>query len=250
MKISAVVITHNEENNILACLESIRWVDEIIVLDTHSTDKTVELARAFGAKVYQETAWDGFGPQKNKAIQYANGDWILSIDADERITPKLAKEISEQIKNHSEVEGILVPRLSSYCGKFLKHGGWWPDYVLRLCRKGRGVFSDNLVHEKLLVSGATIKLKNHIIHYSFENFEQVLGKIDKYSSLGARQLVLRGKTYGLGAALLHALSTFLKTYLLKAGFLDGQYGLMLAISNAEGTYYKYLKVMLLQKSDK
>ena len=250
MKISAVIITLNEEKNLPKCLESLNWVDEIIIVDSNSFDNTVSIGRLAGAKVYEREHWTGFGDQKNKAIKYATGDWIFSIDADERATPELAHEIKEVISSGLTVSGLMMPRSSSYCGQIMRYGGWWPDYVLRCFQKGAGTFSNDLVHEKLLVNGPIRKLKNPIRHQSFDNLEQVLEKINKYSSLGAKQLASQGKQHGLAAALIHGVNAFLKTYIVKAGFLDGRRGLMLAISNAEGTYYKYVKLMLMQNNKK
>jgi len=241
--ISAIIITKNEAANIRACLESIRWVDEIIVVDSGSSDETVEICRTFTKHVYVHP-WQGFGPQKNLALGYAGKDWILSIDADERVSERLREEILAAVAG-SENDGFAIPRLSSYCGRFIHHSGWRPDYVLRLFRRAKGRFSDDIVHEQVLVDGTVGKLSADLVHYSFRSVEQVLDIINRYSTLGAEQMYRQGKRSGLGKAISHGLAAFLTTYLLKAGFLDGREGLMLAVSNAEGTYYKYLKLMRL-----
>jgi len=246
VRISVVIITLNEEKNIAQCLDSVNWADEVIVFDSDSVDRTVEIARSYGATVHVESKWYGFGVQKNKATELAQGDWILSLDADERVSENLADEIKNVTSNSEDLAGIEIPRLSSYCGRFMRYGGWWPDYTLRLFRRGCGNFSENLVHEKMRVNGKIGRLKNHIIHHSFESVEEVLDKVNKYSSLGAEQMAKNGIKAGISSALLHGIAAFVKTYILKGAFLEGRFGLMLSISNAEGSYYKYLKLMLLK----
>jgi glycosyltransferase involved in cell wall biosynthesis len=245
-RISAVLITRNEEAALPACLDSLRWVDEIVVLDTASSDRTQEIARAAGATVIDSSDWPGFGPQKNRVLGHATGDWVLSIDADERVTPELAQEIGRIVRTAGADNGYAIPRLSSYCGRYMRHSGWWPDHVTRLFRRGKARFSDDLVHERLIVDGRVGRLQGMLLHESFGSLEQVLDKVNRYSTLSARQMAAAGRRGGLATAVLHGLGAFLRTYLLKAGFLDGREGFMLAVSNAEGAYYKYLKLMLLQ----
>lgn len=220
------------------------WADEIIVLDSGSHDDTVAICRQFTDKVYQ-TDWPGFGIQKQRALDKAGGDWVLSIDADEVVTPELRLEI-EQALQQSECQGYEIPRLSSYCGRQMRHGGWWPDYVLRLFRRDCGQFTDSVVHERIVVQGQIGRLTTPFLHDAFVNLDEVLHKVNAYSSLGADMLYQRGVRSSLSKAILKALWTFLRTYCLKAAILDGRQGLMLSISNAEGAYYKYLKLMELQ----
>jgi len=241
--ISAIIITKNEEANIRDCLESLAWVDEIIVVDSGSTDRTREVCLEFTHLVYDHE-WPGFGPQKNRALGYASGDWVFSIDADERVSPELREEILAAVCSSGPV-AYELPRLSWYCGRFIRHSGWRPDYVLRLFRRGRGSFTDDLVHERVLVEGTVRRLRNDLIHYSFRDLEQVLNVVNRYSTLGAEQKFAAGQRAGLAKAVSRGLWGFFFTYLIKAGFLDGRHGLMLAISNGEGTYYKYLKLMQL-----
>jgi glycosyltransferase involved in cell wall biosynthesis len=191
--------------------------------------------------------WPGFGPQKNRALAQAGGDWVLSLDADESVSLKLREEIMAIVLGSAAFDAYDIPRLSSYCGHFMIHGGWWPDYVTRLFRRGKARFSDDLVHERLVVSGTTGRLRNHLVHLAFENFEEVMDKVDKYSTASAQMLHTRGRRGSLPSAVLHGFWAFFRTYFLKAGFLDGRYGFMLAVSNAEGTYYRYLKLMLLDE---
>jgi glycosyltransferase involved in cell wall biosynthesis len=249
--LSIIIVTKNESEHIARCLESISWADEIIVFDSGSTDNTVEICKTFTPHVY-ETDWPGFGPQKQRALNKASGDWVLSIDADEQITKELQAEILQAIHNPQNIHhGFEIPRLSSYCGKQIRHGGWWPDYVLRLFQKKQGEFSNSLVHERVILNGFISKLKNPILHDSYTSLEEVLDKTNNYSSLGAEMLFDKGKKSSLIQAIFRALWTFFRTYLINASFLDGEQGLMLAISNAEVTYYKYLKLHLLnqQKSN-
>ncbi|NOT11143.1 MAG: glycosyltransferase family 2 protein [Methylococcaceae bacterium] len=243
--LSVIIITKNESRNICRCLDSVAWADELIVLDSGSDDDTVALCLRYTEQVF-ETDWPGFGLQKQRALKMATGDWVLSLDADEWLTAELTAEIQQAI-TQSEIDGYWIPRLSSYCGKDIRHGGWWPDYVLRLFQRNRGRFTDNPVHERIIIDGKTDKLSMPILHEAFIDPEEVLHKINHYSSLGAEKLYQAGKRTCLIQAILKGLWSFFRTYCLKAAFLDGQEGLMLSISNAEGTYYKYLKLLNLQK---
>ena len=243
--LSVIIITKNESEHIAICLKSVSWADEIIVLDSGSTDDTVSICKQFTQHVY-ETDWPGFGLQKQRALDKAKGDWVLSIDSDEQISDELKNEIQQAILGN-DTSGFEIPRLSNYCGKQMKHGGWWPDHVLRLFQRQAGHFTEDLVHERIIVTGSLQKLTNPILHEAFVNPEEVLHKVNSYSSLGAKKLFNTGKTTTLKVAILKGLWTFFRTYFIKASFLDGSQGLMLAISNAEGTYYKYLKLLDLQK---
>ena len=242
--LSVIVITRNEAHNIADCLSSLDFAHERIVLDSGSTDSTVALAHAAGATVHTTDDWPGFGPQKNRALDLATGDWVLSIDADERVTPELRAEIIAVLAGAPTHTAWSMPRSSSYCGQFMRHGGWYPDRVLRLFRRDSARFSHDLVHEKLLATGSVGQLQADLLHHSFVDLHSVLDKVNRYSSAGALALQQRGKTGSLDKALGHGLWAFVRTYFLKRGFLDGRMGLVLAISNAEGTYYRYLKLWL------
>lgn len=246
MSLSVILITKNEEANLKDCLESVSFADEIIVVDSQSSDKTQEIAQSFGAKLEITSDWPGFGPQKNRALNLATQDWVLSIDADERVTPELKQEILTAIASPNAADCYAIPRSSWYCGRFMKHSGWYPDYVDRLFKRGSAKFSDHLVHERLLPTGSSGKLNNHFLHYSYRDFSQVLKKVDVYSSAAAQQAFKQGKKGGLGEALIHGFWAFFRTYVLRRGFLDGKHGLALAISNAATSYYKYLKLWQLQ----
>jgi len=250
MSLSVILITKNEEANLKDCLESVSFANEIIVVDSQSSDKTQEIAKSFGAKLEITADWPGFGPQKNRALNLATQEWVLSIDADERVTPALKEEILKVISSKESANCYAIPRSSWYCGRFMKHSGWYPDYVDRLFKRGTAKFSDHLVHERLLPEGPVDQLQNHFLHYSFRDFSQVLKKIDTYSTASAEQAYLKGKRSSVGKAVGHGLWAFFRTYVLHLGFLDGAQGLALAISNAEGTYYRYIKIWLLEQSGK
>lgn len=241
--LSAIVITRNEAHNLDDCLQSLKGlVHEIIVVDSQSTDATVAIAVRHGAQVSQPADWPGFGPQKNRALGLATCDWVLSIDADERVTPALAAEIQQVLQEPPSGKAFEIPRLSWYCGRFIRHAGWQPDHVLRLFQRGSAQFSDDLVHERVVTDVQVMALKNHLLHYSYLNFSQVLSKVDAYSTASAQQAYARGKRSSVAGALGHGAWAFFRTYVIRAGFLDGGHGLALSISNAETSYYKYLKL--------
>lgn len=243
--ISVIIITKNESLHIRRCLESVSWANEIIVFDSGSKDETVNICKEFTPNVFI-TDWPGFGLQKQRALDKASYEWVLSIDADEEISLSLKQEIQTAIKN-ATANGFEIPRLSSYCGRQIKHGSWYPDYVLRLFRRSFGKFSNDIVHERILITGITKKLQHPIFHESYTNHEEVITKLNSYSSLGAEKLYRSGKKSTLYGAIGRGGWTFFRDYFFRFGFLDGEEGLMLAISNAETTYYKYLKLRYLAK---
>jgi len=251
MTLSVVIITKNEQTAIRRCLESVAWADEIVVLDSGSDDETARLAKECGAKVHTVADWPGFGPQKNRALDLATGDWVLSLDADEWVTPGLRAEIERAMTTSAGNSAYKMPRLSSYCGRFMRHSGWWPDHVTRLFRRGQARFSDDLVHERLIVNGPVGALREPLQHEAIRDLDDALRKMNAYSTAGAQMQLKRGRRASLAGAVWHGAWTFFRTYVLRAGFLDGREGFMLAVSNAEGTYYRYLKLMLLtEKKEK
>lgn len=247
MSLSVIVIAKDEEATIHRCLESVAWVDEIVLVDSGSTDATQSISRDLGAKVHSTADWPGFGPQKNRALDLATGDWVLSLDADEWLTPKLQAEVRNTVASPGPHSAFRVPRASYFCGRLMRHSGWWPDPVLRLFRRGRARFSDDLVHERLIVDGTVGELSYPLMHESFASLEEVLDKVNRYSSAGAQMMVADGRAGSLTSAAAHGAWTFIRTYVLEAGFMDGREGFMLAVSNAEGVYYRYLKAWLLGK---
>lgn len=220
------------------------WADETIVVDSGSTDDTAEICREAGAQLTVNSDWPGFGPQKNRALDLATGDWVFSIDADEWVTPELHAEILATIGNDAVAQAYAIPRRSSFCGRYMKHSGWWPDYVVRLFRRGSARFSEDQAHERLVVTGQIRKLKQPLMHEAITNMDQMLGKMNMYSTASARDLHTRGRRASLGTALLHGGWAFFRTYILRRGFLDGREGFILAVANAEGSYYRYIKLML------
>ena len=247
-KLSVIIICKNEAINILDCINSASFADEVIVLDSGSDDGTIDLVKTTTAKLLI-TDWPGYGVQKNRAIEAASGDWVFSLDADERISEPLVQEILSVISKE-DYQVFDVPRISLYVSKFMQHSGWRPDRTKRLFKKESAKFSERMIHESLLTTYSIGHLKEPLIHYSYRDFDTVLNKINEYSSLSAKQNFLNGTTKAsLKKAILHGMWAFLRTYILKAGFLDGKEGFMLAVSNAEGVYYRYLKLMQLQNSN-
>lgn len=247
--LSVVIIALDEEARLAQCLASVSFADEIVVLDSGSRDRTVEIARAAGARVETSPDWPGFGPQKNRALALATRDWVLSIDADERVTPELREEIVAVVRSASpSADAFDMPRRSSYCGQYMAHSGWYPDRVTRLFRRGRARFSDDIVHERLVAQGPVGHLRADLLHDTFDDLSDVLRKLDAYSSAGARRMWEQGRRASLARAIASGLWSFVRTYVLQRGFLDGRMGFVLAVSNAEGTYYRYLKLWLLQRA--
>ncbi|MDE1981935.1 MAG: glycosyltransferase family 2 protein [Betaproteobacteria bacterium] len=244
MTLSVIIIAKNEAEAIGDCLASVAWANERIVLDGGSTDATAEIARRHGARVEVAAAWPGFGPQKNRALALANGDWVLSLDADEQVSPELRAEIEAVMRRPDAAPAYRMPRASRYCGRVLRHGGWWPDYVTRLFRRGQARFSDDLVHERLLVDGHAGTLSHALQHETYTTLDEALEKANRYSTLGAQQAFERGERATLGQACLHGFWAFFRTYVLRRGFLDGGHGLLLAVSNAQATFYRYAKLWL------
>ncbi len=250
MKISVIIITKNEEKNIEACLQSVSWADEIIIVDNNSHDQTVQLCQQFTDNILITEDWPGFGVQKNRALARASGEWILSIDADERVSSALRDEILSVI-NTDTADAYSIPRLANFCGRWIKHSGWYPDYVLRLFRRNKAKFSDALVHERveLVSQGVPLKLKSDLLHYTFTQLEEVLDKTNLYSTANAQISLQQGKSSGLFKAIFHGVWTFFRSYVLRLGFLDGKEGFIIAVFNAQTSYYRYLKLMYLQQSE-
>jgi glycosyltransferase involved in cell wall biosynthesis len=252
VNLSIAIISKNEAARIRGCLESVSWADEIVVLDSGSNDETLEICREYTDKVFVNDDWQGFGVQKNRVLDLCSGRWILSLDADERVTSELRGEIEQIVAAESAIPYPIyeLPRLSRYCGREMRHGGWWPDYVARLFYTGSARFSEDLVHERLIYDSEAGRLIAPLKHHSFDSLEQVLDKVDRYSTAGAQRLFEQGKRGSLSKAVIRSLWSFLRTWIFRMGFLDGREGFMLAVSNAEGTYYKYLKLYLLQREAK
>ena len=247
-QLSAIVITLNEAANIGECLDGLAFCDERIVVDSGSSDGTVDIARGKGARV-EVRAWQGFGPQKNHALSLATGAWVLSIDADERVMPELAAAIKAVLADPS-ADAWEILRLSSFCGRQMRHSGWYPDYVLRLFRRGKARFDDAIVHERVICEGTVKRLAQPLIHHPVLRLEDSLSRMDRYSTASAEALVVSGRKVSFLAGIGHGLYAFLRTYVLRAGFLDGAEGFLLAVANAEGSYYRYMKAWLAARERK
>ena len=246
--LSVIIITKNEAARLGDCLASVKFADEIIVLDGYSTDATAEIARAHGAQVHQVVDWPGFGPQKNRALALATKPWVLSIDADERVTPELQAEIVRTLAQPT-YDGYQIARLSEFCGKKIRHSGWWPDYVLRLFRRELGAFDNVPVHEQVLVRGRIGKLKSWFLHFPFDDLGALVTKINRYSSDAAQMMARKGRRVGVFGLITHSVWTFIRIYVLRRGFLDGRHGLVLAVTAASGSFLRYSKLMFLNEAD-
>lgn len=247
MKLTVCIITRNEAANIVACLRSVSFADEVVVLDSGSTDDTVALARAEGARVEVAADWPGFGPQKNRVLDMAQGEWVLSLDADERVTPELAAEIQAVLREPRH-DAYDMPRLSSFCGRFIRHSGWWPDRVLRLFRRGKARFTDAAVHEKVVPQGPVGHLRAHLLHYTYPTLDSALAKMNRYSSDAALAMHARGRRASMASALGHGFWTFIRIYVVRRGFLDGRHGFVLASVAAMGSFSRYAKLMFLSSN--
>ena len=247
MTLSAVLITKNSERTIRRCLESLSFADEIVVVDSGSTDGTLEICREFGVRVHETSDWPGYGPQKNRALEHAKNEWVLSIDSDEWVSTSLREEL-ERAMTAGVHAAFAMPRRSSFCGRFMRHSGWWPDYVVRLFKRGTARFSDDLVHERVIVDGSVGRLREPILHEAVTDIDQMVSKLNVYSTSGAQMRYARGERATLTTAVLHGAWTFFRTYVLRRGFLDGREGFLLAVLNAEGSYYRYVKLWLLTRN--
>ncbi len=247
--LSVIVITKDEQDNIEDCLESVKWAEEIIIVDSGSTDKTEAICRKFTDNFYVKD-WPGFGIQKQRSLELASHEWVLSIDADERVTPELKSEIIDKITQNSNVGGYLIPRLSNYLGKDIYHAGWYPDYTLRLVKRKKAYFTRDIVHEKMIVDGRVQKLSNHFIHYPYKDITHHLQKINTYSSLSADKMFSNGSRISWPMVVFKAIFGFIRSYVFRRGFLDGWPGLIVSISTGLSTYLKYLKLKELRISKK
>jgi glycosyltransferase involved in cell wall biosynthesis len=240
--LSAIVITRNEAGNIGGCLDSLDFCDERIVVDCGSTDATVQIARDKGARV-EFHAWNGFGRQKNYALSLARGTWVLAIDADERVTPELAAAIKTAIAD-GDADAWEFPRLSNFCGRQMRHSGWYPDYVLRLFRRGKAAFDDAAVHERVVCDGVVQRLRPPLLHDAMPSLEDALSRLDRYSTAKAQMLIASGRKVTFLSGIGHGVAAFLRGYVWRAGFLDGARGFLLAVVLAENSYYPYMKAWL------
>ncbi len=244
-RISVYIIAYNEAEKIQAAVNSVLWADEIVVVDSHSTDDTVRIAESLGARVVQ-VDFRGFGDLRNQAMAACSHEWIFSLDSDERCTPEVRDEIRQIVQADTSVDAYFVPRRNFFMGQWIKHSGFYPDYRQpQLFRKGALVFSQDMVHESFSIRSSCKPgfLRYDIWQVPFKNLEEVMHKANKYSTLGAIKLAENGKTATLGKALARGVWSFCKLYLLKRGILDGWPGFIIALGNFEGTFYRYAKLV-------
>ncbi len=246
--LSVAIVTHNEEKNIKDCLDSVEWVGDIVVVDQFSDDRTVEICNASGARVFQEP-WKGFGGQRNSAVDKARNRWTLALDADERVTPELAFEIAEKLIEGTEYVGFGIPYKNYFRGAWIRHGGWYPDYHLRLFRKDKGRFDERELHEAPILNGPVSNLTKPLIHLAYRDVSHFTRKMDSYSTLMARQYFKEGKKAGAWTGFFHGWYTFFSMFVLRGGFRDGANGLILAYLYATYTFLKYSKLMELVQSE-
>jgi glycosyltransferase involved in cell wall biosynthesis len=243
--LSVCVITHNEEDNIQGALETVKWADDIVVVDAHSTDRTVEIARAYTERVFVR-AWPGFVAQKNFAVAQARHEWVLSLDADERLSPALQEEMQRLCVTGMQADAYYVPRRAYFLERWVTHSGWYPDYKLRLFRKSQAYWDGGAVHESLRVTGTVGYLQGDLWHYTYRDLAHNLQTIDRYSTFGAQKLFAAGKRARWYDVTLRPALTFVKKYLLCQGFRDGYPGLFIAVLTSYSNFAKYAKLWELQ----
>jgi len=248
MGISVIIITQNEAHNIRDCLKTVAWADEIIVIDAESTDGTRELCREFTHRIFVR-AWSGFADQKQFALDHASQSWVLSIDADERISDELAQEIKSITTSSPECDGYRIPRLSTFLGKPIYHGGWYPGYQVRLFRRDKCSLSTSRVHEGFIVQGSVGALKNHMMHYTHATLEESLARLNRYSSLEALDRFERlcGKKIHWWELLAHPFAEFCRKFIAKSGWRDGMHGFLMATVSAMVKLSLYAKIWEMQK---
>ncbi|HEV8585040.1 MAG TPA: glycosyltransferase family 2 protein [Methylomirabilota bacterium] len=227
LRLSVVIVTRNEAERLRACLESVVWADEIVVVDAESEDKTVALAREFTDRVVVRP-WPGYAAQKNAALDLATGGWVLSLDADEVVSAELRAEIAAVLALDGPADGYAVPRRNIFWGRWVRHGGLYPDWQVRLFRRGRGRFVERAVHESVAVEGRVERLRGHLEHRSYRDVADFLARADRYATLAADEAVARGRRAGVVDLVLRPLGRFLGMYVVGRGFLDGWRGFLLA----------------------
>ncbi|MDI6801157.1 MAG: glycosyltransferase family 2 protein [Thermodesulfovibrionales bacterium] len=251
--VSVVIVARNEENNIGEALESIKDFEDIVVVDSFSEDNTIEMCRKYTSRIYQHE-WQGYAKQKQMAVDYATKEWVLILDADERVTPELKKEIIEKITPNSEPQtlptpycGFYIPRKNFFLGKWIRHSGWWPDHTLRLFRKDISYVEQREVHEKVVVNGPVGCLKGVLEHYTYRTVSDYIKKMERYSSLAAKEMLIKDKIPSPSLLLFKLVGnpffTFMKMFFLKQGFRDGIHGFILAVFYSFYTFLKYAKTL-------
>jgi len=246
-KITVAIITKDEERNIRDCLESVKWADEIVVVDNGSTDRTLSICREYGARIFEEE-WKGYSGQKNSAIEKAGNEWVLNLDADERVSPELRQEMQKRLEENRGVDGYWIPRKNFFLGQWIRYCGWYPDLNLRLFRKSRGRFGERAVHERVELQGKTSTLTQPLVHETYHSLSDFLTRMDRYSSLAAGEMLREGRKFRWIDPVLRPPFTFLQMYVLRAGFLEGYLGFILSVLYSYYTFAKYIKLREIKKN--
>jgi glycosyltransferase involved in cell wall biosynthesis len=237
-RLSVIIIALNQEDNIVPCLETVKWADEIVLVDSGSTDRTLELARDFTDRLYT-IDWPGFGAAKNFALDQATGDWVFSLDTDERVSAALREEILAVVKGDGTLAGYRVPRKNYFAGRWIRRLGWYPNYTLRLFQRGQGRFRERAVHEEVEVAGPVGFLQDPLDHYSYDSVSDYLSRQDRYARLAAREMLGEGRRPRCGELFWRPLVHFFKLYVFRLGFLEGRLGYTLAVLAGLYNFLKY-----------
>jgi glycosyltransferase involved in cell wall biosynthesis len=243
--LSVAIVAQDEEANLPRTLQSLSFADEIVLVDSGSTDATLEIARRFGVRIFEEP-WKGFAAQKNSAIAHCTGDWVLSLDADEEVSPELAQEIDLLLRTEPRCSAYRIPRLNHFLDHPLRHGGYWPDPKLRLFRRGTAQFAERPVHETLETAGTVGQLKSPLLHHCYPTLEDYIAHMNRYSSLGSAMAAAKGRDGHslmsfLNGVLLNPAATFLYNYIFRLGVLDGRAGLLMHLNHSVYIHWKYAK---------
>jgi glycosyltransferase involved in cell wall biosynthesis len=244
--ISAIIITYNEEKNLRACLQTLKFCHDVVIVDRDSSDRTVAVASEFNVRVYSRPDWKGFGVQKQRCLELASGDWIVSLDADERISANLAREMLTAINSELHT-GFLIKRQTFFLGKRLRFGGWSDETIIRLARKSHARFDESQVHEKLLIEGSIGNLKSPLLHFSYQDFDDIFEKTKRYALAAGRRKGALPKWAGAPVGLAYSIATFVLRYFVKFGFLDGVQGLMAAAMKSQEAFWKHVARTLRDK---
>ncbi|WP_166112612.1 glycosyltransferase family 2 protein [Pseudoalteromonas sp. Z9A5] len=241
MKLSVCIICKNEGSTLERCLESVKWADEIIVLDSGSTDETLAIAKKYTDKVFVRADWEGFGEQRQRAEALASNDWIFAIDCDEVVSDELGAEIRDNLAKCKEKDVLVLNRLTHFCGQFIRHSGWYPSRISRIYNKNTTSYNNNLVHESVVVKGCNlINLKADLLHFQYEDIFAYINKRNNYANIGADQMIRKGKKSSILKAISSATFAFIRHYFLRLGFLDGRAGFVIAVIQSQYSFNKYL----------
>jgi glycosyltransferase involved in cell wall biosynthesis len=246
-KLTVTVITHNEGPHVAAALESVAWADEIVVVDSGSTDDTVAIAERSATRVVQHQ-WTGYGTQKNYAANLASNDWILSLDADERVAPPLAAEVRALLQQGPKAAGYEISRVAHYLGRWIRSTDWYPDFHVRLYDRRIARWSEDAVHESIRCPGRVERLRGELLHYPYRDVSEHLAKIDRYTTLIARQWAADGRRTAAWEAIVYPRLAFLRNFILRRGFLDGHTGLVVSMLNSYYVFLKYVKLFEMQQT--